>query len=372
MKVIVIVGTRPEAIKMAPVVFALREAGCQTVLCSTGQHKEMLQQALDVFGLEPDVSLDVMRENQTLNGLASRLISALDLVCEEQNPDWVLVQGDTTSAFCGAFAAFQRGIKIGHVEAGLRTGDLASPFPEEANRSLIGRIATLHFAPTKRAKLTLVSEGISEGRIQVTGNTVVDAIEYIRNKPEFQNGTKLSRMIDHKRGAKEIILLTIHRREIFGEAIEAICHTIKKMCSKYPGFHWVFPVHLNPKVREPVQRILGRLDNLTILSPIDYITNLKLISNAILIISDSGGIQEEAPSFGVPLIVMRDHTERLEAVEAKLAVLAGINPMKIEAAVENILNKRNKSCGNVIINNPYGDGKAAELIVTNLFKMRKC
>jgi len=362
MKILVLLGTRPEVIKMAPVIHALREAGVETLLCSTGQHREMLQQALDVFALVPDLSLEVMSSGQSLNALSSKLLLALDQVMESLRPDWVLVQGDTTTAFCGALAAFHRGIKIAHVEAGLRTGDLNSPFPEEANRSLLARIAHLHFAPTQRAREALLREGIDAKQICVVGNTVVDAILIAKQLPGFRE--KRAASISAHEGP--LILVTCHRRENFGGVLEGICQSLRRLCERYPEYHWVFPVHLNPQVQEPVHRILQGLKNLSLLEPLDYLSNLALISRAVLLVTDSGGLQEEAPSFGVPVVVMRNHTERFEGVEAGLATLAGQDPKDIEKAI--IAWLENPSAGEALKKkaNPYGDGFASKRIAQKL------
>lgn len=362
MKVLVVLGTRPEVIKLAPVIEALR-GHADTVVCATGQHREMLVQAFEAFGIVPEVALDVMRPEQSLNGLAARLLTELDPVLEHERPDWLVVQGDTTSAFCAGLAAFHRNILVAHVEAGLRTGDLASPFPEEANRSLLARIATRHFAPTRGAKQALLGEGILEKGIVVTGNTVVDAIELIRGRG------MLSEAADDPfagAGEKPLVLVTCHRRENFGGILEAICGLLRRLCTSYPDIHWVFPVHLNPKVREPVNRLLSGIANLSLVPPVDYVTSLRLIERAELVVSDSGGIQEEAPSFGVPVVVMRAHTERREGIDAGFATLAGQYPASIEAAVRAWLDAPERRQRLARRRNPYGDGRAANRIRASL------
>jgi len=366
MKVMVVVGTRPEVIKMAPVISALRSASIDTLVCASGQHREMLAQALDVFSIEPDIALDAMRPGQTLNSLAARLLADLDAVLAEQSPDWVLVQGDTTTAFCAGLAAFHRGIRVGHVEAGLRTGDLASPFPEEANRSLLARIVTRHFAPTSAARQALLNEGIPAEAINVTGNTVVDALHMAqRIMAAAPNAPVLADVIQAAAG-RPLVLITCHRRENFGGVLEGICQLLKRLATRYPDCYWVFPVHLNPNVREPVGRILGNVANLSLIEPVDYLTSLALISRAALVISDSGGIQEEAPSFGVPVVVMRSHTERREGVEAGFATLAGQSAERIEAAVIGWLDHPERREHLKHRPNPYGDGQAAARIVAIL------
>jgi UDP-N-acetylglucosamine 2-epimerase (non-hydrolysing) len=365
MKALVAFGTRPEVIKLAPVVEALR-GHADLAVCATGQHREMSAQALEAFGIVPDIALDVMRPDQSLNQLAARLLAELDPVLERERPDWVLVQGDTTSAFCTGLAAFHRGIPVAHVEAGLRTGDLASPFPEEANRSLLARIVTRHFAPTRRAKQALLSEGIPEEKIVVTGNTVVDAIELVRDRWFTVTDENLADLIP-RLDSKPLVLVTCHRRENFGGILEAICDLLRRLCASYPGIHWVFPVHLNPQVREPVNRLLSDIGNLSLIPPVDYVTSLRLIGRATLVVSDSGGIQEEAPSFGAPVVVMRAHTERREGIESGLATLAGQEPAGIETAVRSWLDAPERRQQLATRRNPYGDGHAADRIRASLF-----
>ena len=369
MKVMIALGTRPEAIKLAPVMEALDAASIPTVICSTGQHREMLDQALQVFAIQPHISLAAMTPGQTLNNLAARLLAGMDAALDRERPDWVLVQGDTTTAFCGGLAAFHRGIHIGHIEAGLRTGDLASPFPEEANRSQLARIATLHFAPTQRSRQALLAENIPESAIHVTGNTVVDAVEKAHALTEAAQKAgrlpALGAILDAAQG-RPLVLVTCHRRENFGGVLENICRLLKRLCERHPDLYWVFPAHLNPNVQEPVRRILADLPNLRLLDPVDYLTSLALMARAHLILSDSGGIQEEAPVFGVPVVVMRNHTERLEGVTAGFATLAGQIPEDIESAVDGWLlhPERREALKNRA--NPYGDGRAAQRIVALL------
>lgn len=369
MKTLVIVGTRPEAIKMAPVIAELRKA-CDTYVCSTGQHREMLAQALGIFSIKPDISLDTMSPGRSLNILASRQLEALDDVLQEYQPDWVLVQGDTTTAFCAGLAAFHRGIKVGHVEAGLRTGDLHSPFPEEANRRLISKIATLHFAPTSSAAKALMAEGIPADRIHVTGNTVVDAVNTVfTSHCHAAPPALLNHLPNLEQEAGSIVLVTCHRRENFGDVMEKICHLLARLAGHYTAHTWVMPVHMNPGVREPVERILGNIPNFKLLEPLDYASNLYLISRACLVVSDSGGIQEEAPTFGTPVVVMREHTERLEGVTAGFATLAGQDPARIEDAVRHWLDKPQARELLLTRHNPYGDGQAAKRIVAALRKL---
>ncbi|HEF5153986.1 UDP-N-acetylglucosamine 2-epimerase (non-hydrolyzing) [Burkholderia multivorans] len=363
MKVMVVMGTRPEAIKLAPLIAALRMK-VDTIVCSSGQHREMLAQALGFFGIAPDLELDVMRERQTLNGLSARLLTGLDAALDDIRPDWVLVQGDTTTAMCGGLAAFHQGIAIGHIEAGLRTGNLASPFPEEANRSLLGRISTLHFAPTEAAARNLFAEGIPESRVLVTGNTVVDAISLVRDG--WRASDPAATLPEWMSDGRPQVLVTCHRRENFGDVLESICKMLRELCVRYDAYRWVFPVHLNPAVREPVHRELAGIPNLALIEPVDYPTSLFLISRSVLVVSDSGGIQEEAPSFGVPVVVMRDHTERHEGVDAGFATLAGQSAERIKQAVVDWLDDPLRRTALAARENPYGDSRASQRIVDSL------
>lgn len=365
MKVLVVLGTRPEVIKLSPVIAELRRRA-QVCVCASGQHREMLLQALDAFSLVPDVMLDVMSPGRSLNILASRLLESIDGILETELPDWVLVQGDTSTALCAGLAAFQRNIKVGHVEAGLRTGDLTSPFPEEANRSLLARIATLHFAPTRQAVAALHSEGIADGAILVTGNTVVDAINQVKASWPEGGPASLPAHIRQRLEAGPSVLVTCHRRENFGSVMEEYCLMLIRLSERYPNIQWIFPVHLNPAVREPVHRLLSQRPNLLLTEPVDYHSSLYLISKSVLVLSDSGGIQEEAPSFGSPVVVMRQHTERVEGVKAGFATLAGQSPSVIERAVDSWLNDDAARCALRMRANPYGDGCASARIVSAL------
>lgn len=359
-RILVVAGTRPEAIKLAPIVFALRERpGIRTVLCSSGQHREMLKQALAVFNLRPDIDLGIMQPNQTLAGLTAGLMTALDATLVEQRPDWIIIQGDTTTALCASLAGFYRGIPVAHVEAGLRTGDLAAPFPEEANRQLIARLASLHFAPTELARRNLLAEDISEARISVTGNTVVDAVHWIQHKWRRQGAPRLPpALVDLKEGH---VLITCHRREHFGEGLRTICSALEQFALRHPTRTLIFPVHLNPNVQEVVRARLGHVPNIKLVEPIDYEAMLLLLSKASLVLTDSGGIQEEAPSFGVPAVVMRAHTERVEGIAAGFAVLAGLNAEAIVAHAEAFLSAAAQRLHGRP--NPYGDGHAAQRIL---------
>lgn len=365
MKALVVLGTRPEVIKLAPVITALQERA-EVCVCASGQHREMLQQTLDTFGLQPHIQLDTMSPGRSLNILAARLLQELDAVLEQEQPDWVLVQGDTTTAFCAGLAAFQRGIRVGHVEAGLRTGDLASPFPEEANRSLLARIATLHFAPTHMTAVALCAEGVPAAAIHVTGNTVVDAIAQAKSTWTEGGPASVPAEIRQRLAAGPVVLITCHRRENFGRVVESFCHMLARLSEQHPGIQWIFPVHLNPAVREPVHRLLAHCPNLLLTDPVDYHTSLYLISRARFVLSDSGGIQEEAPSFGTPVVIMRQHTERMEGVQAGFATLAGQDPAVIEAAVNGWLSDPARCEALRARQNPYGDGRASARIVSAL------
>ncbi len=363
MKVLIVLGTRPEVIKLAPVIRALKPVA-ETVVCASGQHREMLNQALASFGITPDVTVDTMSPGRSLNILASRLLAEMDAVLEREQPDWVVVQGDTTTAYCTGLAAFHRGIAVAHVEAGLRTGDLANPFPEEANRRLLAQIVSRHFAPTALSRENLLREGIDDARIVVTGNTVVDAIDIARSK--WTKTPPALAQTDWADDGTPQVLVTCHRRENFGETLRGICQMLKDLCARYSDHRWVFPVHLNPAVREPVMRELGQVVNLRLMDPVDYDSSLYLISRSELVLSDSGGIQEEAPTFGVPVVVMRSHTERREGVDAGFATLAGQTATRIEEAARAWLDDPARRAALRDRPNPYGDGHAAKRIVAGL------
>ena len=362
----IIFGTRPEAIKLCPVVLALRDhPALRAHVCVTAQHRQMLDPVLEVFGVVPDADLDLMQPDQTLGGFASRALAAVDGYLAGHAPDLVLVQGDTTTAFIAALAAFYRHIPVGHVEAGLRTGNLESPWPEEANRVLTSRIAALHFAPTESNRQNLLREGVPDARIFVTGNTGIDALLMTldrerRNPPEIPG---LPPQSDGAWWARPMVLITGHRRESFGSGFDDICHAIAALARQYPHAVFVYPVHLNPNVRGPVHRILGApaLDNIHLIEPLSYLPFVALMDHAALIPTDSGGIQEEAPSLHKPVLVMRETTERPEAVESGAVQLVGTDADRILAAANAILDHPEQSWPG--IPNPYGDGKATERII---------
>lgn len=369
MKVMLVFGTRPEVIKLAPVVAQARRRSDQVelVICSTGQHREMLNQALGVFNLQPDIDLAVMQVNQTMPVLTCRLIQSLDLAMGQHNPDAVLVQGDTTSAFAAALAAFYRHVPVGHVEAGLRTGDLTSPIPEELNRTLVALIACWHFAPTPAAVKNLRSEGMYPDRTYLTGNTVVDAIDIIRQRWTQPCKSAAVKAAELFFPGRDLVLVTAHRRENQGAVMRQICAAVRTLCQQHPEVGFVFPVHSSPQVRTVVHEELATgLANLLLIDPVDFEANLYLQSRARLVVTDSGGIQEEAPSFGVPTVVMSEHTERMEGVIAGFATLAGTNAAAIMHAANAWLVDADAKVRLADRPNLYGDGKAAERILNTI------
>lgn len=365
-KITVIFGTRPEAIKLCPVVLALKaNPAFDCKVCVTGQHREMLQQVLDVFGVVPDKDLALMRPNQTLGGLTSRAIAAIDEYLAEEKPNVVMVQGDTTTVLAGALAAFYHHIPVAHVEAGLRTWNMESPWPEEANRVLTTRLAKWHFCPTENNKANLLKEGVPEKDIHVTGNTVIDALLMAKEKVNAASpsidGLPNGLMASDER----MVLITGHRRENFGEGFENICMAIRNLAERFPETHFVYPVHLNPNVREPVGRILGHHcgKNVHLIEPQSYLPFVALMNRAYLILTDSGGVQEEAPSLGKPVLVMRDTTERPEAVTAGTVKIVGTTRESIESEAIRLLTNEKEHAKMKMAANPYGDGLAVPRIV---------
>ncbi|MBN1912282.1 MAG: UDP-N-acetylglucosamine 2-epimerase (non-hydrolyzing) [Pirellulales bacterium] len=378
MRVSVVFGTRPEAIKLCPLVLALAECpGLQPHVCVTGQHREMLDQVLDVFGIVPDVDLNLMRPDQTLAGFTSRAIATIDEYYEASRPDLVLVQGDTTTVFCAALCAFYRDIPVGHVEAGLRTFNKRSPFPEEINRVLASRVTDLHFAPTETARQNLLREAVPDERIFVTGNTVIDAllfaVDRVRANPPSIDGLPDPLQPGQAAGGHDsppVVLITGHRRENFGAGFENICQAIVTLAKRFPDTHFVYPVHLNPHVREPVKRILGTNSsakghhrNIHLIEPLSYLPFVAMMDRAMLLLTDSGGVQEEAPSLGKPVLVMRDTTERPEAVEMGTVKLVGTNTDAIVDNTATLLTNPDAYTTMANAVNPYGDGHACERIV---------
>jgi UDP-N-acetylglucosamine 2-epimerase (non-hydrolysing) len=366
--VLSVIGTRPEAVKMAPVIRRLgdRPDRVRSVVCSTGQHGAMLRQILDLFEIRPAVELDVMQPDQTLSGLTSRLLAALDSVVEQFRPDWVLAQGDTTSVLVASLVAFYQRIPFGHVEAGLRTGNLSSPFPEEFNRCVADKAARLMFAPTERSRQVLLSEGHPAEHVLLTGNTVIDALHQVTAMPYDWSAGPLGSLPAGKR----FVLVTAHRRESFGKPFGDLCHAIRDLSHRFAGdgVQFVYPVHLNPNVRRPVGEILSGLPNVCLMEPLDYLSLVQLMKRSTLILTDSGGIQEEAPAFGVPTLVMRDTTERPEGVEAGVAQLVGTDRARIVLEAERLLTDPVAHRAMAKSVNPYGDGKAASRIVSAILE----
>lgn len=363
-KMLVVFGTRPEAIKMAPLIaaFAKYPDQFQTRICVTAQHREMLDQVLDFFELEPDYDLDLMRSHQDLNQLSADIITSMKPVLDDFNPDYVFVHGDTTTSTMAALASFYHGTKICHIEAGLRTYNKLSPFPEEINRQLTARLADHHFAPTEQAKNNLMSEGIASENITVTGNTVIDALLYASEKVENMQDAQINELIQLIDPAKKIILVTGHRRENFGGGFKRICGAIKIIAAE-EEVQVIYPVHLNPSVQKQVFEELGQTTNITLIRPLTYPAFVWLMKRCTIIITDSGGIQEEAPALGKPVLLTRDTTERPEAIAAGTVLLVGTDISKIVAEANRLLNDDDLHEQMSRLTNPYGNGKAAENIV---------
>ena len=368
--ILTVIGTRPEAIKLAPVVLELKNRGShfQSLVCATAQHREMLDQALAIFSIAPDFDLDIMAPGQSLAQVTARATSGLDDVIAQSKPDVVLVQGDTTTAFCGALAAHYHHTVVGHVEAGLRTGNKFAPFPEEMNRRLIGRLADWHFAPTEHARQTLLGEGADPRSVHLTGNTVIDALLWVRRRVAVSPPPQAMELREMLNGSP-MVLITGHRRESFGEGFENICRAIDCVSKELPDVEFVYPVHLNPNVREPVNRILKGNPNVHLIEPLGYEPFVWLMDQATVVLTDSGGVQEEAPSLGKPVLVMRETTERPEGVEAGNARLVGTDRQLIQNELINLLTDPEARAGMANIQNPYGDGTAAQKIVDLLEKM---
>lgn len=363
-RVLVIFGTRPEVIKLAPVIreLARRQSDFALTTCSTGQHRGMLQQALDAFALKPDIRLDAMAAGQSLAGLTARLFTDLDAVIARERPDWVVVQGDTTSAFVGAVTAFYRRVSVAHVEAGLRTGNRWAPFPEESNRAMIARVADLHFAPTQRAAAQLLSEGVAPESVHVTGNTVVDALLSVLSQMGDSAPPGIGQKILDFVAGKRLVLVTSHRRESYGGPIQDICRALVDIVEAHQDVVVAYPVHLNPSIREPVHRLLGNHPKILLLEPLGYLPLLWMMRQSSFILTDSGGIQEEAPSIGKRVLVMRDTTERPEVIDAGWGVLVGTNRERITAEAGLLLGS-GSAPAMPDSPNPFGDGTAARQIV---------
>jgi UDP-N-acetylglucosamine 2-epimerase (non-hydrolysing) len=362
-KVLSVFGTRPEAIKMAPVVSALRQTdGIESRVCVTGQHREMLDQVLSLFDIKPDADLDLMQPNQQLAQFTAEVLKNLDPLLAEFQPDWVLVQGDTTTAMASALASFYRRIRVGHVEAGLRTFDKWQPFPEEINRRMITSLADIHFAPTLWSHDNLIHEGIPENQVFVTGNTVVDALQMINTQPTPAEVLQLLEKIGLNQG-KRLVLVTAHRRENFGQPLEQICQAILDLVNQYgDSIQFVYPVHPNPNVHNTVFNLLSNVSSVNLLDPLDYLPLVHLLKRSSLVLTDSGGIQEEAVSLGIPTLVLREKTERPEGLDSGILKLVGTNRKKIVAKTSEFLDQL-KDLNSVKFINPFGDGKAAGRIV---------
>ncbi|MDN3453866.1 MULTISPECIES: UDP-N-acetylglucosamine 2-epimerase (non-hydrolyzing) [unclassified Psychrobacter] len=366
-KILLVFGTRPEAIKMAPLALSLKKSSAdfETKVCVTGQHREMLDQVLNLFELEPDFDLNLMKPGQTLADITSGVLQGLNKVFDDWTPDIILVHGDTATTFAASLAGYYHKIKIGHIEAGLRTGNIYSPWPEEANRKLTSVLTTYHFAPTQTSYDNLIKENIDPINIVITGNTVIDALLSVKKKVETdQNITTLfKQQFDFLDDNKKLILVTGHRRENFGQGFENICLALANIAQKNPEVQIVYPVHLNPNVQQPVNELLTGIDNIKLIEPQDYLPFVYLMNKSYLILTDSGGIQEEAPSLGKPVLVMRDTTERPEAVSAGTVKLVGTDPTVIENSVIELIENKDLYKKMTEAYNPYGDGTACDQII---------
>ncbi len=360
-KVMTVFGTRPEGIKMAPIVKELeKRKGIESVVCITAQHREMLDQVLNLFEISPDYDLNIFSKGQTLTEITTRALLGLEEVIEKEKPDVLLVQGDTTTVFSGALAAFYQKTKIGHVEAGLRSGNLYSPYPEEANRKLTGILTDFHFAPTERNRQNLLREDYSDSKIFITGNTVIDALKYSVKEDYTFELEKLNQLDYNK---KRVILLTSHRRENIGEPMKNIFTAVRDIVEKYEDVELVFPIHLNPKVRDIAKTILGKNDRIHIIEPLDYEPFTNLMAKVHLVVTDSGGLQEEAPTLGKPVLVVREETERPEGIESGTAKLVGTSYEKLYKELDTLLSDQAEYEKMAHAVNPYGDGNASERIV---------
>lgn len=366
-RVLLVFGTRPEAIKMAPLAIKLKEfdQDFETKVCVTGQHRQMLDQVLELFDLKPDFDLNLMKPGQTLSDITSGVLVGLEQVFEQWIPDLILVHGDTATTFAASLAAYYHKIKVGHVEAGLRTGDLYSPWPEEANRQLTGVLANYHFAPTQSSYENLIKENVNPVNIVITGNTVIDALLQVKKKVETDQSlvNQFQEKFSFLNSDKKLVLVTGHRRENFGQGFLNICTSLANLAKKYPEIQIVYPVHLNPNVQQPVNELLAGIENIHLIAPQDYLPFVYLMNRSYLILTDSGGIQEEAPSLGKPVLVMRDTTERPEAVQAGTVRLVGTDVNTIERSVTMLLENPNIYAEMSEAHNPYGDGTACQQIV---------
>ncbi|MDD4779876.1 MAG: UDP-N-acetylglucosamine 2-epimerase (non-hydrolyzing) [Tissierellia bacterium] len=365
-KVLVIFGTRPEAVKMAPIVKALeKDDNFISKICVTAQHRDMLDQVLRIFDIKPDYDLNIFQSGQTLTQITCRALIGLEDVINEFKPDLILVQGDTTTVFTGALAAFYHQVKIGHVEAGLRSNNLYSPYPEEANRMLTGVLTNFHFAPTENSKANLLREGYDENKIYITGNTSIDALQWVIDK-NYKFDEEVINNIDFEN--KKVILLTSHRRENIGKPMENIFSAVRDITNENENVEVIYPMHLNPKVREIATRILGNMDRVHLIEPLDYLPFTNLMAKCYLVVTDSGGVQEEAPSLGKPVLVVRKETERPEGIEAGTAKLAGVERENVYNYLHILVNNEDEYKNMAFATNPYGDGKAAKYIVDAIRK----
>lgn len=371
-KNLIIFGTRPEAIKMAPLVKEFQKhEKFDTKVCVTAQHRQMLDQVLDFFEIKTDYDLDIMKSNQNLYTLTSDIILGLKAILEEYQPDYVYVHGDTTTSMAASVAAFYAGAKVCHVEAGLRTYNKLSPFPEEINRQITGRIADLHFAPTLQSKNNLLKENVNEDTIIITGNTVIDALIESSEKVKEIKNTEIDNLKKIVDPTKKLILVTGHRRENHGQGFIDICQALKEIVTTNSDVQIIYPVHLNPNVKDPVYKILGNTHSINLIAPLAYPAFVWLMNQSYLIITDSGGVQEEAPSLGKPVLLMRDTTERPEAVEAGTVMLVGTNKEKIVNECKDLLNNKSKYIKMSDLHNPYGDGKASQRILEHIISINK-
>jgi len=373
MKILTVFGTRPEAIKMAPLVRQLgQHPEIDSKVCVTAQHRQMLDQVLELFEIRPDFDLNIMKPGQDLSSITTEILQNIAKVYAEFRPDYILVHGDTSTTFCAALAAFYQRIPVGHVEAGLRTGNLYSPWPEEGNRRLTGVLANTHFAPTAESRANLLKENVADGNIVVTGNTVIDALLMVKQK--FEDSPQLfdqqAQRFPFLRKDARLVLITGHRRENFGDGFERICAALGTLAQRYPEVDFVYPVHLNPNVQDPVKRLLSGLSNVHLIEPLDYLPFVFLMTRCHIILTDSGGIQEEAPSLGKPVLVMRDTTERPEAVAAGTVRLVGTDTDKIIASVTQLLDDAGAYEEMSFAHNPYGDGQASARIIAALLARR--
>lgn len=373
MKVLMVFGTRPEAIKMAPLVHSLKaDRYFETKVCVTAQHRQMLDQVLNLFEIEPDYDLNIMKPGQTLSEITANILVNIEKILKEFAPDVVLVHGDTSTTFASALAAYYQQIAIGHVEAGLRTGNIYSPWPEEANRKLTGALTRYHFAPTETAQNNLLAENIPNENVYVTGNTVIDALFWVSNKINQSPAlaTELAAQYPYLDSSKKLILVTGHRRESFGDGFERICQSLREIADTHADVEILYPVHLNPNVQEPVNRLLQNVPNIHLIAPQDYLPFVYLMTRAYIILTDSGGIQEEAPSLGKPVLVMRETTERPEAVVAGTVKMVGTDIQKITGEINTLLTNADAYNEMSRAHNPYGDGKACQRIIEALKKNR--